>query len=489
MVSNTQVGFHILISMIKVWTPTDVKNISNEPKDALTITEVGSISISESYKKLIGEASVQFPRGTVVRKTVTEINEADVANDPALSASIMDNGVLLTTRKNSRLAEVSDFKIGNRIRIYLGYTTDPKIAQIGKASQMQSVYNNEELHKQYLGADPNTKCQYMTCMFDGYIVKCSTDSPIELQCESIASVLKRITCPDLSPKKNMTVNDFLAKGGKYDLLKGTGLELHPDTEALSIDIGKVGLTSDHTVADILTEWAKYKLFAFVKYVNGKPYVFVGRSYFSNAGKDSVLNGDLSVAPEIKFDYHVADNQLTLMSTDKAFLAVEAQGVDKEDKFIKLTVRLNPDYKSGDSPNSKWLINNESKLSKKAMKSGATPISKASNKVDLSKYTIVPYMSRKMGITNAELKEEAIKFFESYNMNGIEGKLVLFGDLSLRTATKVKLTDKRSPAKNGYYLVEEVDTDFGVNGYRQTITLPYCITRKSNQEASKTNGNK
>ena len=66
--------------------------------------------------------------------------------------------------------------------------------------------------------------------------------------------------------------------------------------------------------------------------------------------------------------------------------------------------------------------------------------------------------------------------ESYNMNGIEGNLTLFGDLHLHTATKVQLTDKRYPGKNGVYLVDEVFTTFGVGGYRQRITLPYCIKR-------------
>lgn len=62
------------------------------------------------------------------------------------------------------------------------------------------------------------------------------------------------------------------------------------------------------------------------------------------------------------------------------------------------------------------------------------------------------------------------------MNGIEGTLTLFGDLHLKTATKVELVDNRYPGKNGYYLVEEVYTTFGNKGYRQRIKMPYCIKR-------------
>ena len=80
------------------------------------------------------------------------------------------------------------------------------------------------------------------------------------------------------------------------------------------------------------------------------------------------------------------------------------------------------------------------------------------------------------IRHDALLEEAIKYFESYNMNGIEGTLTLFGDLALKTGTKVHLNDKLYPQKNGYYLVDEVHTTFGVSGYRQRIKLPYCIAK-------------
>ena len=86
------------------------------------------------------------------------------------------------------------------------------------------------------------------------------------------------------------------------------------------------------------------------------------------------------------------------------------------------------------------------------------------------------MSRKIGISKEDLLKEAIQYFESYNMNGIEGSLTLFGDLALKTATKVELVDNRYPEKNGYYLVDEVSTTFGTGGYRQTIKLPYCISK-------------
>ena len=59
--------------------------------------------------------------------------------------------------------------------------------------------------------------------FDGYIVKCSVSTPIEIKCENLASGLKRKTVVKLGPMA-VTVNNLLKEGGKYDLLRGTGLK-------------------------------------------------------------------------------------------------------------------------------------------------------------------------------------------------------------------------------------------------------------------------
>ena len=438
-----------------------------EPASPRLITEVAEVEIEESYRKLIGTASVKFPRGTVIKKTLTELNGEEYSSN--VSATIEDSGVLVTTRTDSKKAEVTDFKVGSRIRIMLGYTTDPKIAALAKVNKDgKSIHNDSSKLTEYKN--------HLVTMFDGYITKCSIDTPIEIKCENLASGLKKISCPKVPASKNMTVNDFLAPDGKYKLLENSGLSLHPKTKSCDINIGKVSLTTDLTVADVLTEWSKYKVFAYVKYNNGEPCIAVGRSYFSNAGNDSVIRDDDHKIPEILFDYHVANNGLTLMNTDKAFLAVEATCLDSQDKFYHITIRRNPNWDDSKPTKDKWQVMNETTLSKKAQKLGATCLSKSKDKVDLSTYTVIPYMSPKLGISHDALLEEAIKYFESYNMNGIEGTLTLFGDLALRTGTEVHLTDKLHPQKNGYYLVDEVNTTFGVGGYRQKIKLPYCIAK-------------
>ena len=463
--------FHILICLIEIWEE-GTYNSKEHPQKSIMLTEVESVKIEDSYKNLFKTATVKFPKGTVIKKTLTKLN----VEKETLSVSVEDNGVVVATRTNSSKAQVSDFKVGQRIRIYLGYTDNPKIAAMTKPNaNKQSIFNNSTLLGQYRGA--------MSNMFDGYIVKCSVDEPIEIRCEDFASKLKKIGCPNITPEKDLTVVDLFGKDSKYKMLEGSGLKLHPDMYNVEINIGKTPITDDTTVADVLIHWAdKARIYSYVKVDgNGDPCLMVGRAFFSTKDKDSVM--DLQETPkEILFDYHVAANNLTLMNTDKNFFAVEATSLEMKDgkqKFYHITIRKNPEYDPNKAGSKPYQILNETKLSKKAMKAGATVMSKSKDRIDLSTYTIVPYMSRKIDISHEDLQMEAIKYFEDYNMTGIEGTITVFGDLALKSTTRVKLVDNRHPAKNGYYLLGEVSTSFGVDGYRQTLKLPYCISREGN----------
>lgn len=475
--NSEQPSFHILVCLIKIWTPTDTLNICEEPEEATYITEVENIEIEDSYRKLIGTASVKFPIGTIIKKTTTHNGNGA----SSLTVNTEDTGAVIVTHSNTKKAELSDFKVGNRIKIWLGYTTDPSVANQFKISNKQSLHFNNSLVNGLIGQNG---C--LTLMFNGYITKCSLDFPIEIQCENVASVLKKISCPEDKTYKNATVNDLFHENGgkKYrcNFLKDTGLSLHSKTKACDINVGDVGLNTYLTIADIFTEWAKYKIFAFIKDDNGKPAIAVGRTYFSNADNDSIIKYDnASTLPKILFNYHVVENGLTLMNADKAFLAVEASCLDKQGKkFYRVTIRRNPEWNDTQPSQDKWDILNEVTISKKAMMAGATVLGKSKKKVDLSTYTIVPYMSKNLKITHEQLLKEAIKYFESYNMTGIDGTLTLFGDLSIKSGMKVELVDNLRPQKNGYYLVDEVHTTFGTGGYRQKIKLPYCISRTTNQ---------
>lgn len=490
--TNKQPGFHILISLIEIWKPKDKKQPNGDVDgEIMRICEVEEVEIDESFKKLISTASVRFPRGTIIRKTITNQTNEEEEDFKKVSVQLSNSGVVEETRTSTSVASPSTFSVGQRIKIYLGYTTDPQVAEMAKTGNTgKSIYNDTATYDDYLAQFKHTGSdskKYMSLMFDGYITKVSLDTPIELECENLASFLRTITCPKVKLKK-CEVKDFLGEDGRYKFLKDTGLILHPDTASMDFDLGAVELSTDLTVADVLTEWAKYGLFCYVSDYNGTPAIQIGRAYFSNPGKDSILNATTTPRPvQIQFDYHVANNGLGLTSSDKDFLAVGAKGIDSDDKFINITILRNPQFDSSkpeSESNPAYRYVNETKLTKKAMKAGKRYLTDAPNdKVDMKLYTKIAFVSKTIPIDMKKLAEEAIKYLEGYNMTGIEGSLTLFGDLYIRTAQQVELIDRRYPGKNGVYLVEEVNTTFGTDGFRQRITLPYCIKRDGNNQSS------
>lgn len=370
--TNKQPGFHILISLIEIWKPKDKKQPNGDVDgEIMRICEVEEVEIDESFKKLISTASVRFPRGTIIRKTITNQTNEEEADFKKVSVQLSNSGVVEETRTSTSVASPSTFSVGQRIKIYLGYTTDPQVAEMAKTGNTgKSIYNDTATYDDYLAQFKHTGSdskKYMSLMFDGYITKVSLDTPIELECENLASFLRTITCPKVKLKK-CEVKDFLGEDGRYKFLKDTGLILHPDTASMDFDLGAVELSTDLTVADVLTEWSKYGLFCYVSDYNGTPAIQIGRAYFSNPGKDSILNATTTPRPvQIQFDYHVANNGLGLTSSDKDFLAVGAKGIDSDDKFINITILRNPQFDSSkpeSESNPAYRYVNETKLTKK-----------------------------------------------------------------------------------------------------------------------------
>lgn len=462
-------GVDILVCKILIWEQSD-KNIieTDDPSEekCLVIRECESIEIEESFKKLVGTALVKFPKGTVIKSLITE-EELKKEGPTTVYAERLNNGAITEKRAGYSLAQPSDFKVGQRIRIYLGYYHDK-----GKTFKNETERINE-MEKEALNHAPD---------FDGYIVKCSVSTPLEIKCENLASNLKRKTCPNIIIN-NAKVVDLLKDGGKYKLLAGTGLKIHPDTLNEEINVGKIQLSDDLTVADILTEWNKYGLYCFICYKNNTPYIKVGMPYAKNKNMRIGGNNEPSNGILIQFDYHVAADNLTRMSVNPAYIAVSAEGFKFENgKQIKysVTVRLNPQWTgTNDTEHNKFQCLNEAKLSAKSMKMGAVSLSKSRDKVDLSQYHVIPYISPKIGISETELRDEAAEYLSNYNTNGVEGTLTIFGDLHIRSGAKVELLSLQNPEINGLYRVEEVNTRFGVNGYRQTLKLPYCIAKPDN----------
>ena len=478
-------GLDILCCKILIWNVTDetpaiLPGGADPPEDkCMIIRECSSIEIVDTYKKLINTAVVKFPRGTIIRRPVISANDITNAEDEKVYTILDEKGTIVTRRNNTSLMTVKDFKLNQRIRIYLGqYRYRPDIvfgSELERITFMDSV------------------CREGGPMFDGYITKCSVSTPVELKCENLAAALKKKNCckAEITSGDDCTVKDVLCtkeEGGKYGLLAGTGLKVYPDTLREKTEIGKMKFYPDETVADVLNNWSKNKLFCFIRPDDeGNPCVKVGRSYFSTNTAMTVVRNEQSSVP-IHFNYHVAEDGLTLLNSDASLLAVEASCHLKTDKpggkMYKITLRLNPDWTGpSDNKHEKFQLLNEASFTKKELKDGYIMKSNGSgDKIDLTMYTVVPFMSKKL---NWDFKKpgehdkfiaEAKAYFEGFHISGIDGTLTIFGDLRLRSGQKVELLDRRAPEKNGWYLVDEVTTKFGANGFRQVLKIPYCIAK-------------
>lgn len=409
----------------------------------IVLTEVEEVEINESYKKLIGTAKVVFPKGTVFQSTV--IGNATIEGKDAgrITTEIMQDGVVIEKRSTQQVMNEVSFKVGQRVKIELGYNG------------------------------------LLKTMFEGYISAYNSASKFEIYCENMAYKLKLKQAPKIETPASTSVNDVL--GEKYGLLKDTGFVIHSETKRFDIQIGKVKITDNFTVADVLSEWSKYKVYCFLKYdensPDNMPAIAIGRPY-SSSKSQPVFPKDSEAKPfRIYFNYHVAQDSLKVVKTDPKFLAVTGKALGSDEKFFEVTVRLNPDYDPTVAGSKEFQTVNATQISKKTYKvTGNTTAEGAQTKtkVDLSTYTIVPYMSPNMKINSDKLVEETIEYFKNYNLNGITGSITLFGDLALNTAVQVKLVDDRNPSKNGIYITEEVTTTFGVQGYRQKVTIPYKV---------------
>lgn len=61
------------------------------------------------------------------------------------------------TRTETSVASVDTFKIGQRIKIYLGYTTDPLVAEMAKTGNTgKTIYNDNDTYQEYLSNFKNT---------------------------------------------------------------------------------------------------------------------------------------------------------------------------------------------------------------------------------------------------------------------------------------------------------------------------------------------
>lgn len=505
----------ILVSQIKIWEPEGDNwfKVSDNP---LIIRECESVEITDSAKELINKAVVKFPRGTVIslsskksknvesgnkeENTLTETPLQNATNDGELitveSSQYSEDGVPVTSmamnyddkglidfnrhKEEASLLSPNDVAIGNRIEIRLGY-----------------AYSDNEFKEMNSTLDhPN-----LSIVFTGFITSISASTPLELECTNMAHVLACVSTPNIPAKGAVRISEFLDPNGKWKLLEDTGIPLAEFSKDLDIYVTGGSISENLTVADVLSAWAKSGICCVmdINQKDGSVQLRVGQTYYTgtsgsdlpnNDRKYITYNGGINTVKLLQFDWDVAEDRLTLKNVDKKYLAVEAQARTKANQFYKLTVRKNPDLDDegwmAQEGEGEWQVVNskDPSYTKKAKVINGVMTnkrfkSKLRDRVSLDKYNVVPYFSPKLDISREELIEEAKQFWGKYNPNGISGTISIFGDVFVKPTDIVGLIDRRFPQKNGYYYVEQVDTTFGINGYRRELHIPFKISSFKN----------
>lgn len=73
-------------------------------------------------------------------------------------------------------------------------------------------------------------------------------------------------------------------------------------------------------------------------------------------------------------------------------------------------------------------------------------------------------------STADLKKMAETEIQRFRFSGYRGSFTTFGEPYIRHGDKIKLVNLKLPERNGFYLVDEVNTTFGQGGFRQVVRL-------------------
>ncbi|OAE92114.1 hypothetical protein [Flavobacterium psychrophilum] len=196
-----------------------------------------------------------------------------------------------------------------------------------------------------------------------------------------------------------------------DLLDGTGIQF----ELIDKDVrlGQYRVTQA-TVAQELNELKQqFLLKSYFRTIGEKSILYVGLTYpFDNRNKVLFMTGKNIISEDFEF-----------RQTEDIKIKIEATSLDRKNKKIYLEL--------GD-------------------KTG-----------DIIKINIPD-------LTETELKEFGLKVLERNKKTGLKGSFKTFGEPLVNKCDIIEIHS--SDLRIGTYLIQKIETEFGMNGYRQNITI-------------------
>lgn len=481
--TNKKPGTHFVSCIIEVWknkVATDYAYPGNSSAEPIRITECESIDCTESFSSISEEMELSLPKGSIIRKSIYNAQKiSDKAYD-SVNISKSDCGVVDISVDGSKLATSADFSPGSRIHVYCGYI-DPRMLYDG-SYPIGKIYNDSKALE--------TCKSKLSLVFDGFIVKCSNNTPLKISAEGMSSVLKKMSVKAMTSQKK-SLSQFLTDI-KFTEVTKFGISSRIADKIKNVFI-PVTIKDGTTIYDVFSSYLKkYKLNSQIIQENSKYALNIGYSFNSgivSEDEDEPCICDISKKYDVFCDYNVASDNLTMERSDEYYYVIKCNanliGDKGKRKTYSFCVRLNPDLALGkEVKKDKYLI----VFNKKSVTKDQRKQDKETGKseVDTSNYKVIE-RTYPSPIPEKELNEKKLQAWAGAQLydimrNGVNGSLVLFGDFMMRSGCLINLFDTRNKNREGTYLVESVSTSLSLSGLRQSISIPYRITSSSETES-------
>jgi len=271
-----------------------------------------------------------------------------------------------------------------------------------------------------LGYFPN-----LTTKFKGVISKIIPDSPLIIECEDKMWLLKQVNLDSRSFKK-ATIKDVV----DYAAASLTGLVIEYDTPTVSI--GGFEIDNKNFVNAVKIFEVLKKQFGFhIYFVDDKLQV---------KGMNSIIALNNPVH-RFGFQQNIINSTLEYVREDDINIVIKAESIKADNTRI---VRF------GFKQNGKVVVT-------------ATP--KAGEMRALLVYNF----------TASELETEVRRNIDRFIYEGYAGNFTTFLEPAVSHSDRVDLIDNKHVEREGRYLIRTVESNFGINGARQVISLKNKIS--------------
>jgi hypothetical protein len=314
---------------------------------------------------------------------------------------------------------------GDKIKIELGYE-----------------YNSLKISDENIKVISTQKTQ-INKVFEGYISNVDNRIPIELHFEDNMYVLKQIQAENKTWKgSEYTLESMLEE--MLLTIPGNPFTIKKTIKGAPIET-KIGdfTTQNETIAEVLNRLQK-------------DYRF--ESYFR---ENELRCGYIVYYPEdiktsnFKFQYNIISDDLLYKRKDDIIIGVEAKAYK-----MTATSKNNKDgttkFKTEQISYFGYFKNNELQI---------VPVEQKPKTFDGEIRTI---NLKEMPLN--QVKDYVTKELNRVTFDGWRGKFVTFGLPLVKHGDVVQLIDEVIPERTGQFLVKGVQTNFGVNGFRQEISL-------------------